>query len=170
MTPWTIVRQPPQSREFSRQEYWSGLPFPTPRIFSTQGSNPGLPLCRQILYLLSHQGPKFSLLISIINALQSENIVCVKLTLWNLSRPLCNIVLLSIIDKYCVFWTWEFILCFSSIEFCVYKFANLYHLHFCLFIVCLAMAPHSSTLAWKIPWMEDPGRLQSMGSWRVGHD
>ena len=33
-----------------------------------------------------------------------------------------------------------------------------------------AMASHSSTLAWKIPWMEDPGRLQSMGSWRVGHD
>ena len=33
-----------------------------------------------------------------------------------------------------------------------------------------AMAPHSSTLAWKIPWMEDPGRLQSMGSQRVGHD
>ena len=33
-----------------------------------------------------------------------------------------------------------------------------------------AMAPHSSTLAWKIPWMEDPGRLQSMGSLRVGHD
>ena len=33
-----------------------------------------------------------------------------------------------------------------------------------------AMAPHSSTLAWKIPWMEDPGGLQSMGSLRVGHD
>ena len=33
-----------------------------------------------------------------------------------------------------------------------------------------AMAPHSSTLAWTIPWMEDPGRLQSMGSLRVGHD
>ena len=32
-----------------------------------------------------------------------------------------------------------------------------------------AMAPHSSTLAWKIPWMEEPGRLQSMGSRRVGH-
>ena len=31
-----------------------------------------------------------------------------------------------------------------------------------------AMAPHSSTLAWKIPWMEDSGRLQSMGSLRVG--
>ena len=33
-----------------------------------------------------------------------------------------------------------------------------------------AMAPHSSTLAGKIPWMEEPGRLQSMGSLRVGHD
>jgi len=32
-----------------------------------------------------------------------------------------------------------------------------------------AMAPHSSTLAWKIPWMEEPGRLQSMGSLRVGN-
>ena len=33
-----------------------------------------------------------------------------------------------------------------------------------------AMAPHSSTLAWKIPWTEEPGRLQSMGSLRVRHD
>ena len=32
------------------------------------------------------------------------------------------------------------------------------------------MAPHSSTLAWKIPWTEESGRLQSMGSLRVGHD
>ena len=32
-----------------------------------------------------------------------------------------------------------------------------------------AMAPYSSTLAWKIPWTEEPGRLQSMGSLRVGH-
>ena len=32
------------------------------------------------------------------------------------------------------------------------------------------MATHSSTIAWKIPWTVDPGRLQSMGSQRVGHD
>ena len=32
------------------------------------------------------------------------------------------------------------------------------------------MATHSSILAWKIPWMEEPGRLQSVGSQRVGHD
>ena len=34
----------------------------------------------------------------------------------------------------------------------------------------LLMAPHSSTLAWKIPWMEEPGGLQSMGLLGVGHD
>ena len=33
-----------------------------------------------------------------------------------------------------------------------------------------AMAPHSSPLSWKIPWMEEPGGLPSMGSHRVGHD
>ena len=33
-----------------------------------------------------------------------------------------------------------------------------------------AMAPHSSTLAWKMPWTEEPGRLQSMGSQGVGLD
>ena len=33
-----------------------------------------------------------------------------------------------------------------------------------------AMAPHSNTVAWQIPWTEEPGRLQSMGSLGVGHD
>ena len=37
-------------------------------------------------------------------------------------------------------------------------------------VVEKAMVPHSSTLAWKIPWTEEPGRLQSMRSRRVGHD
>ena len=44
---------------------------------------------------------------------------------------------------------------------------------YCMFIYIIlekAMAPHSSTLAWKIPWMEEPGRLQSTGSQRVKHD
>ena len=44
------------SMEFSRQEYWSGLPCPPLGDFPTQGSNPGLPHCRQILYCLSYQG------------------------------------------------------------------------------------------------------------------
>ena len=41
---------------------------------------------------------------------------------------------------------------------------------FSIDLMGLRMAPHSSTLAWKIPWMEEPGRLQSMGSLGVGHD
>ena len=41
---------------------------------------------------------------------------------------------------------------------------------FCTTMAEKAMAPHSSTLAWKIPWTEEPGRLQSMGSLRVRHN
>ena len=55
------------------------------------------------------------------------------------------------------------------------------HVSYCTFIAALftiarigklekAMAPHSSTLAWKIPWTEEPDGLQFMGSLRVGHD
>ena len=38
------------------------------------------------------------------------------------------------------------------------------------YILEKAIAPHSSTLVWKIPWADKPGGLQSMGSLRVGHD
>ena len=55
-TAWTVGHQAPLSMEFSRQEYWSGLPRPPPGIFPTQGSSPGLPHSRQILCQLSHQG------------------------------------------------------------------------------------------------------------------
>ena len=49
--PWTI-----QSMEFSRPEYWSVSVSLLQGIFPTQGLNPGLPYCRQILYQLSHKG------------------------------------------------------------------------------------------------------------------
>ena len=39
-----------------------------------------------------------------------------------------------------------------------------------IYIYTLTMTPHSGTPAWKIPWTEEPGRLQSMGLLRVGHD
>ena len=45
-----------------------------------------------------------------------------------------------------------------------------YHLSSPLLWLDKAMAPYSSTLAWKIPWKEEPGRLQSMGSQRVRYD
>ena len=61
-------------------------------------------------------------------------------------------------------------------QFDIYSQKQLY-IHMCVYIQILfacvvdkAMATHSSTLAWKIPWTEGPGRLQSMGSLGVGHD
>ena len=51
----------------------------------------------------------------------------------------------------------------------IFLMCSPYHgICYSLFYLEKAMAPHSSTLAWKLPWMEEPGRLQSMGSLRVG--
>ena len=61
VTPWTVAHQAPPFLGFSRQEYWSGLPFPSPGYFPIQGLNPGLLHCRQTLYRLSHQGSQGSI-------------------------------------------------------------------------------------------------------------
>ena len=53
---WTVAYQAPPSMEFSRQEYWSELLFPSPGIFPTEDLNPSLLHCRQILCHLSHRG------------------------------------------------------------------------------------------------------------------
>ena len=59
-TPWTVAWKIPLSMGFSRQVYWSGLPFTSLGIFQTQELNPGLLHCRQILYRLSYKGsPSF---------------------------------------------------------------------------------------------------------------
>ena len=56
VTPWTVAYQAPQSVGFSRQEYGVGCHFLLQGIFPTQGSNLGIPHCRQMLYRLSYQG------------------------------------------------------------------------------------------------------------------
>ena len=56
VTPWTVANQAPRSMGFSRHEYWMGCHFLLQRILLTQGSNPGLPHCRQMLYHPSYQG------------------------------------------------------------------------------------------------------------------
>ena len=60
--PWTVAYQAPPSMEFSRQEYWSGVPLPSPEDLSDPGKIPGLLHCRQTLYCLSHQGSSYTYL------------------------------------------------------------------------------------------------------------
>ena len=95
---------PDSSMVFSRQEYWSGLPFPSPWIFPTQGSNLGFLHCRQILYHLSHQGsptkkippPKENILLSIGSYIQ--------LITWNL--PLV-VIYSSNVTLSCAKWNFD---------------------------------------------------------------
>ena len=54
VTPGTVAHQAPLSMGFSRQKYWSGLPFPSPGDLLNPGIEPGSPACRQILYHLSY--------------------------------------------------------------------------------------------------------------------
>ena len=74
----TLSHQAPLSMRFSRQEYWSELPFPTSGIFPTQELNLGVLHCRHILYHLSHQGnPKVA-------EVQANSV-----QLWNQSLKIC---------------------------------------------------------------------------------
>ena len=58
-TPLTVACQSPLSMEFSRPEFWSGLPCPPPGIFPTLGLDLDPTYCRRILYHLSHQGSPY---------------------------------------------------------------------------------------------------------------
>ena len=120
-------------------------------IFPTQGLNPGLPHCRHILYHLSqHRSPFIHC--------QSKQVI----------QPFCDSVSPSRMLKDLLKEWFQFSL--LSLGPCS---AESVSVGFYLILVTSlekAMAPHSSTLAWKITWMEEPGGLQSMGSLRVGHD
>ena len=64
-TPWTVACHVPLSMEFSREEYWSVLPFPSPGYLPDPGIEPGYAPLQQILYHLSHQrNPKLKVILS----------------------------------------------------------------------------------------------------------
>jgi len=60
VTPWTSACQPPLFIESSREEYWSELPFPSPKDLPNKGTDLGFPHCRQMLYHLNHQGNAYT--------------------------------------------------------------------------------------------------------------
>ena len=118
--------------KFSRQEYWSGLPFSPGDL-----ANPGIEPASLASPALT--GGFFT-----------------TSTTWKAQAH--NKLLLLFFPKQSRFMEWD---CFLK-SLCTYGGPMGQSLK--------GMATHSSTLAWKIPWTEEPGRLQSMGSLRVGHD
>ena len=85
----------------------------------------------------------------------------------------CNVVLVSGVQKNNlvthVYTSWGFP-CGSDSKASAYDAGNLGSIPSLGRSLEKEMAAHSSTLAWKIPWVEEPGRLQPMGSQRVGHN
>ena len=151
-TPWTVAHQPPLSMEFFRQEYWSGLPCPSPGIFPTQESNPGLLYCRQILYHLSHQGSPSEIKMALKKLNSTNNPVILKVDfscttqgIWA-SLVAHSVENLPAMQETCVqLLSWE-----DPLE--------------------EEMAAPSSILAWRSPWTEEPGSFPAHGIARVGHD
>ena len=136
--------------ELSRQEYWSGLSCPPPGNLSDPGVKPGC------LESPASAGRFFTASAT-----------------WEAQLPPVTSQIPSFVQQS----EWTKSHCtqvFKKSTFTLKKWAIVYLLHkflkIQLYLLEKAMAPHSSPLAWKIPWTEEPGRLQSMGSRRVGHD
>ena len=119
-TPWTVTYHAPRSMGFSRQEYWSGLPFPSPGDLPNLGIEPS-----SSAEIHQPDLPKTGTGMGFPSDLDGKASAMQETQVRSLG--------------------WE-----DPLE--------------------KEMATHSSTLAWKIPWTEEPGRLQSMGLQRVGHD
>ena len=123
-TLWTVTHQAPRSMGFSRQEYWSRLPWPSPGDLPNQGWNQGLLHWQAGSLHYHHPGsPTYntSLAARMVKHLPTMRETWVQSLGWE-----------DLLEK--------------------------------------EMATHSSLFAWKTPRTEEPGRLQSMGSQRVGHD
>ena len=85
MTPWIVAHQVPLSMEFSRQKYWSGLPFLLQAIFSTQGLNLNLLLLQEDSLLLSHQ--QWYYLLSTCNRSNAVLMTCNKFPMYFSQSP-----------------------------------------------------------------------------------
>ena len=171
MTPWTAAHQAPPSMGFSRQEYWSGLPLPSLKdswapknwCFWTvvlEMTLASLLDCKEIQPVHSKENQPWDFFGR--NDAKAETPV-----LW--PPNVKNWLIWKDPDAGKV-WGQE------EKGMTEDKMAGWHHrLHGHEFEWTLgvgdgqAMAPHSSTLAWKNPWTEEPGRLQSMGLQRVGY-
>ena len=149
-TPWTAAHQTPLSMRFSRQGYWSGLPFPSPGDLPNPGIEPGSPALQADSLPTKLQGkPVYS---SLTNSFGEGN-----------GTPLQYSCLENPMDGG-AWWAEVHGVAKSRIRLSDFTFT--FHFH----ALKKEMATYSSVLAWRIPGMGEPGWLPSMGSHRVGHD
>ena len=149
-----------------------GCHFLLQGIFPTQRSNPGLLHCRQILYHLYLSGRLRKCLVAqpCPTLCNPRTVACQAPLSWDSPGKNtgvgCHFLLQGIFPTQG--WNMGFLQADS------FTISSTRDVSTVGFFYALqqekAMAPHSSTLAWKIPWTEETGRLQSMGSRRVGHD
>ena len=149
MTPWPVACQAPLSLGFCRQDYLSRLLFPPPEDLPDPGIEPTSPTWQWKSLPLNHVLATFN------------------------SATMSIRVPVSFQISFCLFWIyvqeWKKF-CHITLSDKWWNLLNLFIKYFREFSPEKAMATHSSTLAWKIPWMEEPGRLQATGSQWVGND
>ena len=124
--------------EFSRQEYWSGLPFTSPEELPNPGTEPWFPALQADSLLFELQGSPGPVVKNLPANVGDTGLVQEDSAYRKANLPAMN--------KTCVLSLGQE----DPLE--------------------KGMATHLSIPAWRIPWIEEPGRLQSMGSQRVGHD
>ena len=147
-TSWTVDFQVPLFMGFPRQEYWSGLPFPPPGDVPNPEIRPSSSALAGEFFITEPPGkPMFSH-------------CSVGRRQWHPTQYSC---LENPMDGGA--W-WAAVHGVAKSRTLLSDFTFTFHFH----ALEKAMAPHSSTLAWRIPGMGDPGGLPSMGSHRVGHD
>ena len=166
-TPWTAAYQAPPPMGFSRWEYWSGVPLPSPLYFISLDQ---IRMGKNMEKSLKKTGILVSA-VPVCSVAQSWPTPCDSIDCSSPGSSVHGILQVRTLE-------WVAISCSRASSNPKTVTTKLCKLSLLSYKICLhprlksekAMAPHSSTLAWKIPWMEEPGRLQSTGLLRVGHD
>ena len=152
VTLWTVAHQVYLSMGFSSKEYWSGLLCPPPGDLPDPGMEPASPALLEILYFwVTGEAHSSFIRNQILKLYMHLNYLIDTCLSYYSINPLR--------EKEC-----------SGQHLSLSQHSHTLYLIECGDVTEKAMATHSSTLAWTIPWTEEPGRLQSMGSLRVRHD
>ena len=169
VAPWAVVCQAPISMEFSREEYWNGLPFPPPEDLPHPGIESRFPALAGGFFIIWAIGKS--------NTQGYNFLVRTPICLWNcvvldLSVPLDGEGNGTPLQYSCLENPMDRGAWWAAVHGVDRSRTRLSDFTFTLHFHALEkeMATHSSVLAWRIPGTGEPGGLSSLGSHRVGHD